>query len=129
VRQDGHSISPASPYCAAGHRQSPCLCLLVLPHALALGCARNSSCGNGASSSWPGPHLTGLSHPVHTCLGRSVPCIFKEFFLLDIFFIYISNVIPFLVSPLKTPYLSPLPPTHQPTHSCFLALAVPYTGA
>jgi hypothetical protein len=45
------------------------------------------------------------------------------YFLLDIFFIYISNVIPFLVSPLKTSYSLPLPPAHQPTHSCFLVLA------
>jgi hypothetical protein len=51
--------------------------------------------------------------------------------LLDIFFIYISNVIPFLFFPLKTPYPYPLPPipANQPTHSCFLGLASPYTGA
>ena len=43
-------------------------------------------------------------------------------FLLDIFFIYISNVI------LKVPYTLPAPcsPTH---HSHFLALAFPCTGA
>ena len=35
---------------------------------------------------------------------------------------------PFLVSPLKTPYLIPLHPTHQPTHSHFLVLAFPSTG-
>ena len=34
----------------------------------------------------------------------------------------------FLVSPLKMPYHLPLPDP-QPTHSCFLALAFPYTGA
>jgi hypothetical protein len=51
------------------------------------------------------------------------------FFLLDIFFIYISNVIPFLVSLLKTPIPSPHPPAHQPTHFCFLALTFSYTGA
>jgi hypothetical protein len=36
---------------------------------------------------------------------------------------------PFLVSPPKTPYPSPLPlltPAHQPTHSRFLALAFPW---
>jgi hypothetical protein len=49
-------------------------------------------------------------------------------FLLDIFFIYISNV-NFLVSPPKTPYALPPPPAPQPTHSRFLALAFPYTGA
>jgi hypothetical protein len=43
------------------------------------------------------------------------------FFLLDIFFIYISTAIP------KAPYT--LPPVPQPTHSRFLALAFPYTGA
>jgi hypothetical protein len=51
----------------------------------------------------------------------------KQQFLLDIFFIYISNVIPFLVSPQKIPYPLP-PPAPQPTHSCFLAQAFPYTG-
>jgi hypothetical protein len=44
-------------------------------------------------------------------------------FLLDIFFIYISNAIP------KVPYtLLPLL-APQPTHSRFLALAFPCTGA
>jgi F0F1-type ATP synthase membrane subunit a len=50
-------------------------------------------------------------------------------FLLDIFFIYISNVIPFPSFPSKNPLSSPLSPTHKPTHSCFLALAFPYTEA
>jgi hypothetical protein len=54
----------------------------------------------------------------------SVLFYFFFFFLLDIFFIYISNAIP------KVPYtLSPLRPAPQPTHSCFVALAFPYTGA
>jgi hypothetical protein len=34
-----------------------------------------------------------------------------------------------LVSPPKTPYPLPSPLAHQPTHSCFLALAFPYTDA
>jgi hypothetical protein len=46
-------------------------------------------------------------------------------FLLDIFFIYIKNVIPFLSFPSKNT-LSPAP---QPTHSLFPALAFPYNGA
>jgi hypothetical protein len=49
-----------------------------------------------------------------------------SYFLLDIFFIYISNAIP------KVPYTSsPPPPTPipQPTLSCFLALAFPCTRA
>jgi hypothetical protein len=50
-------------------------------------------------------------------------------FLLDIFFIYISNVIPFPGFPSKNPHPHPPPPAHQPTHSCFLVLAFPYTGA
>jgi hypothetical protein len=45
------------------------------------------------------------------------------FFLkLDIFFIYISNAIP--KSPIHSPHPAPLP-----THSDFLALAFPCTGA
>jgi hypothetical protein len=48
--------------------------------------------------------------------------------LLHIFSIYISNVILFLVSPLKIPYFLPCSPAHQLTHSGFLALAFPYTG-
>jgi hypothetical protein len=44
------------------------------------------------------------------------------FFLLDIFFIYISNAIP------KVPYTL-LCPAPLPTHSRFLALAFPCTGA
>jgi hypothetical protein len=43
---------------------------------------------------------------------------FIIFFLLGIFFIYISNAIP------KVPYN---PPTPLPTHSQFLALVFPYT--
>jgi hypothetical protein len=42
-------------------------------------------------------------------------------FLLDIFFIYISNAIP------KVPYT--LPPAPLLTHSNFLALAFPCSGA
>jgi hypothetical protein len=44
------------------------------------------------------------------------------YFLLDIFFVYISYAIP------KVPYTLPRP-TPQPTHSHFLALAFPCTGA
>ena len=44
-------------------------------------------------------------------------------FVLDIFIIYISNVIPFPSLPSKIPLSSPYSPTHQPTHSHFLALA------
>jgi hypothetical protein len=47
--------------------------------------------------------------------------IFKAF-LLDIFFIYISNAIPKL--PIPSPCHAP-----QPTHSRFLALAFPCTVA
>jgi hypothetical protein len=43
-------------------------------------------------------------------------CIYV-FFYLDIFFIYISNVSFFLISPLKIPYPLPTPPAPQPTHS------------
>jgi hypothetical protein len=50
-------------------------------------------------------------------------------FLLDIFFIYISNAILFIGFPSENPYFLLPPPAHQPTHSQFLALAFPYTGA
>jgi hypothetical protein len=43
-------------------------------------------------------------------------------FLLDIFFIYISNALP------KVPYTLPVPCSPLPTHSSFLALAFPYMG-
>ena len=36
---------------------------------------------------------------------------------------------PFLVSSLKIPFFLPPTPASQPTHSLFLALAFPYTGA
>jgi hypothetical protein len=49
-------------------------------------------------------------------------CLIFSFLLLDIFFIYISNAIP------KAPYTLPRP-APQPTHSHFLALAFPCTGA
>ena len=53
----------------------------------------------------------------------------KNLFLLDIFFIYISNVIPFPRFPSKNP-LSPPPSPCFPTHPLpFLILAFPYTGA
>jgi hypothetical protein len=56
-------------------------------------------------------------------------------FLLDIFFIYISNVIPFPGSLPEASYPIPSPPasmkvsSHPPTHFCLPALAFPYTGA
>jgi hypothetical protein len=60
-------------------------------------------------------------------MGQSYEGIFL--LLLDIFFIYISNVIPFPGFPSEIPYPLPSPPAHQPTYTCFLALAFPYTGA
>uniref|UniRef100_A0A8C6N338 Ig-like domain-containing protein n=1 Tax=Mus spicilegus TaxID=10103 RepID=A0A8C6N338_MUSSI len=63
-------------------------------------------------------------------LGQLAP--FLVYFLLDIFLIYILNVIPILRFPYKNPILSPPlppPPTHQPTYSCFLVLTFPSTGA
>jgi hypothetical protein len=55
--------------------------------------------------------------------------IFFEIFLLDIFFIYVSNVIPFPRFLSKKPTPLPPAPAHQPTHSQFLTLAFPYTGS
>jgi hypothetical protein len=50
-------------------------------------------------------------------------------FFLDIFFIDISNVIPFPSFPSKNPLSSPLSPC-SPTHPLpFLVLAFSYTGA
>jgi hypothetical protein len=56
--------------------------------------------------------------------------LFLIYFLLDVFFLYISNAILFPGFPSKKkkkkPYpLPPPPPAHQPTHSCFLALHSP----
>jgi hypothetical protein len=53
----------------------------------------------------------------------------KLSFLLDIFFIYISNGIPFLNFPSENPLSPPHLLAHQPTNFHFLALAFPYTGA
>jgi hypothetical protein len=50
------------------------------------------------------------------------------YFLLDDFFIYISNSFPFLVSPLKIPYSLPPLPAAQPTHSSSLVQEFPYIG-
>jgi hypothetical protein len=50
-------------------------------------------------------------------------------FLLDIFFIYISNVIFFPSFLSKSPLYPPHCPDPQPTHSRFLALVFPCTAA
>jgi hypothetical protein len=50
-------------------------------------------------------------------------------FLLDIFFIYISNVIPFPTFPTEKPLSLLTSSSHQSAHSLFMALTVPYTGA
>jgi hypothetical protein len=71
-----------------------------------------------------------IAHP--WLLERNFISFLKVFFLLDMFFIYISNVIHFPGFPSENPltlYPLPLPPAHQPTHFRFLALAFPYTGA
>jgi hypothetical protein len=60
---------------------------------------------------------------------RANEILFILLFLLDIFFIYISNVIPFPSYPSKHPLSSPPPPAPQPTHSHFLAQVFPYTVA
>ena len=53
----------------------------------------------------------------------------KKDFLLDIFFIYISNVIPFPSLPSENP-LFPSPSPCSPTYPyLFPVLAFPYTGA
>ena len=56
-----------------------------------------------------------------------VSCFF--IFLLDIFFIYISNVIPFPGFPSENPLFHASASAHQPTHSSFPVLAFPYTRA
>jgi hypothetical protein len=50
-------------------------------------------------------------------------------FLLDIFFIYILNVIPFPIFPSENPLTPPLFPCSPAYPLPFLALASPYTGA
>jgi hypothetical protein len=53
---------------------------------------------------------------------------FSSFFLLDIFFIYISNVIPFPSFPSENPLYHP-PTLCSPTHPLpLLVQAFPYTG-
>ena len=49
------------------------------------------------------------------------------FFKLDIFFIYISNDIPFPSFLSENPLYTPPPPAPQPTHTPFLVLEFPYT--
>ena len=49
-------------------------------------------------------------------------------FLLDIFFIYISNGIPFPGFDSEIPLSSPLTPAHQTTHSCFFPWESPTMG-
>jgi hypothetical protein len=53
----------------------------------------------------------------------SIGYLFMVYFLLDIFFIYISNAI------LKVPYTPSPCPAPLPTHSHFLALVFPCTEA
>jgi hypothetical protein len=55
--------------------------------------------------------------------------VFVLFLFFIRYFLYISNVIPFPSFPSENPLSSPAPPAHQSTHSHFLALAFPYTGA
>ena len=50
-------------------------------------------------------------------------------FVLDIFFMYISNVNPFPSILSKNPLFSPPPHSKEPILSCFLALVFPYTLA
>jgi hypothetical protein len=55
--------------------------------------------------------------------------LFSSFlFLLDIFSLYISNVISFPGFPSENLLSPSLSPVHQPTHSYFLTLAFFYNG-
>ena len=63
---------------------------------------------------------------------REVPCprlllgvLIKFYFLLDIFFIYISNVIPFPGFPSENPLSPPVSSAHQHT-LLFLVLGIPF---
>jgi hypothetical protein len=62
-----------------------------------------------------------LNHLQYVAFTMKAPIFLKKFFLLRIFLNYISNAIP------KGPHS--LPPTPLPTHSHFLALVFPCTGA
>jgi hypothetical protein len=76
--------------------------------------------------------MAARSYALRGLHGSSLPkllSVLNTLSLLDIFFIYISNVIPFPRFPLQNPYPIPPPPSHQPTHFHFPALAFPYTGA
>jgi hypothetical protein len=60
------------------------------------------------------------------------PILFSPLFLLDIFFVYISNFIPFphfLSEPPPPRIPFPLPLPTNPPHSIFPILVFPYTGA
>jgi hypothetical protein len=66
----------------------------------------------------------------HWCpSSRAVHHYFFIYILLNIFFIYISNVIPFPGFPSENPLCSLLSPCSKPILSLFLTLAFPYTGA
>jgi hypothetical protein len=49
-------------------------------------------------------------------------------FLLDIFLIFIANIIPLTGFPSKSPHPLLPPTTHKPTYSLFLAMEFPYMG-
>jgi hypothetical protein len=70
-------------------------------------------------------------HTTHASIySRGILFVVAVLFLLNIFFIYISNVIPFPITPSKLPIPSPLYEGAPPfIHSHLPALAFPYTGA
>jgi hypothetical protein len=65
-------------------------------------------------------------HPMHCSLQLSTTLFYWIFFYLH-FKCYILSWFPLRKTP--SSYSLPPPPAHQPTHSCFLALALPNTGA
>jgi hypothetical protein len=73
-----------------------------------------------------------LGATIHSLLACLLVCLFVCFdnaFLLDIFFIYISNAIPFASFPSENPLSPPLSPCSLTLPLPFLVLAFPYTGA
>jgi hypothetical protein len=73
--------------------------------------------------------LSELLSPLDLTLIHNVYLFLKIYFLIRYFLFAFQMLSPFPVSSLKIAYLLSPTPAPQPTHSHFLAVAFPYTGA